>query len=119
MDFSQIALNHGLTFLVWITGILAIVIAVFVIKLLLDCSELVKNLNKTSVMLNTELKPTIDELHETLQSVNSIIKNTDNNMGSIKVAFENTFGKTKALTGSLFSGIVKGFGTMWRMFAKK
>ena len=118
MDFSQVALNHGLTFLAWITGILFIVIAVFLVKLLIDLSALVKNLNQTSIMLNTELKPTLDELQSTLQSVNSIIKNTDNNMGSLKDAVESTFGKTKAITGSLFSGIINGFGTMWRLFAK-
>lgn len=119
MDFSQVALNHGLTFLAWATGIILIVVAGFLVKLLIDLSTLIKNVNQTSMMLNTELKPTLDELHETLQSVNSIIKNTDNNMVSLKGAVENTFGKTKALTGSLFSGVINGFGTVWRLFAKK
>jgi len=119
MDLSQVALNHGLTFLVWATGIILIIVAAFLIKLLIDLSTLIKNINQTSTMLNTELKPTLDELHETLQSVNSIIKNTDNNMISIKGAVENTFGKTKAFTGSLFSGVIKGFGTVWNLFTKK
>ena len=119
MDFSQIALNNGLTFLAWATAVILIVIAGFVIKLLIDCDVLVKNLNKTSVMLNDELKPTLDELQETLQSVNSIIKSTDTHMVNIRDAVENTFGKTKAITGTLFSGLIKGFGTMWRLFSKK
>lgn len=119
MDFSQAALNHGLTFLVWATGIILIIVAGFLVKLLIDLSTLIKNVNQTSTMLNTELKPTLDELHETLQSVNSIIKNTDNNMVSLKGAVENTFGKTKAFTGSLFSGVIKGFGTVWNLFTKK
>ena len=119
MDFSQVALNHGLTFLAWTSGFVILVVGGFLIKLCIDVSTLVKNLNQTSIMFNTELKPTIDELHETLQSVNKIIKNTDNNMGSIKDAVENTFGKTKAITGTLFSGIIKGFGTMWKLFTGK
>ena len=119
MDFSQVALNQGLTFLAWASGLIIIVVGAFLVKLLIDLSVLTKNLTHTSIMFNTELKPTIDELHETLQSVNSIIKNTDNNMGSIKNAMENTFGKTKAITGSLFSGIVRGFGTMWKLFTNK
>ncbi len=119
MDFSQIALNNGLTFLAWSSGIVIIIVAGFLLKLIIDLSALIKNLNQTSIMFNTELKPTIDELHETLQSVNSIIKNTDNNMVSIKDAVENTFGKTKAITGTLFSGLIKGFGTMWRLFTGK
>ena len=119
MDFSQIALNNGLTFLAYGTLIILIVIAVFLVKLLIDLSTLIKNVNQTSMMLNTELKPTLDELQATLQSINTIIKNTDNNMVNFKDAVENTFGKTKALTGTLFSGLVKGFGTMWKIFAKK
>ena len=119
MDFSQVALNNGLTFLAWSSGIVIIIVAGFLLKLIIDLSALIKNLNQTSIMFNTELKPTIDELHETLQSVNSIIKNTDNNMVSIKDAVENTFGKTKAITGTLFSGLIKGFGTMWRLFTGK
>ncbi len=119
MDFSQVALNQGLTFLAWATGIILLVVAVFLIKLLIDLSTLAKNVNETSVMLNTELKPTLNELNETLRSVNTIIKNTDNNMDSIKGAVERTFGKTKAITGTLFSGLVKGFNTAWKMFAKK
>ena len=119
MDFSQIALNQGLTFLTWVTVILLIIIAVFLVKLIIDVNTLIKNLTQTSIMLNTELKPTLDELQATLQSINSIIKNTDNNMVNFKDAVENTFGKTKAITGSLFSGLIKGFGTMWKIFAKK
>lgn len=119
MDLSQIALNNGLTFLAWATAIILIVVAGFLVKLLMDLSELIKNVNQTSIMLNTELKPTLDELHETLQSINTIIKNTDNNMVSLKGAVENTFGKTKEFTGSLFSGVIKGFGTVWKMFTKK
>ena len=63
MDFSQIALNQGLTFLAWVTGIIVIVVAVFLVKLLIDLSALAKNLNQTSILLNTELKPTLGELN--------------------------------------------------------
>ena len=51
--FSQIALNQGLTFLAWATGIVVIVIAVYLIKLLIDLRELAQNLNETSIILNT------------------------------------------------------------------
>ncbi len=119
MDFSQIALNQGLTFLAWVTGIILIVVGVFLIKLLIDLSNLAKNVNQTSILLNTELKPTLNELNETLHSINSIVKSTDRNMDSFKDAVERTFGKTKAITGTLFSGLLKGFNVAWRMFGKK
>ncbi len=119
MDFSQVALNQGLTFLAWVSGIILLVVAGFLVKLLIDLSALVKNINQTSILLNTELKPTLNELNETLHSINSIVKNTDQNMDSFKGAIERTFGKTKAVTGTLFSGLVKGFQVAWKMFARK
>ena len=119
MDFSQIALNQGLTFLAWVTGVIVIVVAVFLVKLLIDLSALAKNLNQTSILLNTELKPTLGELNETLHSINNIVKNTDQNMDTFKGAVERTFGKTKAVTGTIFSGLLKGFNVAWKMFSKK
>ena len=119
MDFSQIVLNQSLTFIAWATFIIFLVIAGFFIKLLADLSTLTQNVNKTSVLLNEELKPTLEELNSTLSSLNTIIKNTDDNMGSIKGALERVAGTTRNVTGTLFSGLVKGFGTAWKIFAKK
>lgn len=119
MDFSQIVLNQSLTFIAWATFLIFLVIAGFFVKLLMDLSTLTQNVNKTSVMLNEELKPTLDELNSTLVSLNMIIKNTDDRMGNIKGAVDRVVGTTKNVTGTLFSGLVKGFGTAWKIFAKK
>lgn len=119
MDFSQIALNHGLTFLAWVTGIVILVISGFLIKLILDATTLTKNLNSTTVLLNTELRPTLKELNETLHSINSVVKSTDKNVDTFKNAVEKTFGKTKVISESIVGGIVKGFVTVLGLFAKK
>ena len=74
MEMSQIALNQGLTFLAWATGVILIVVAGFLVKLLIDLSTLAKNLNQTSIIVNTELKPTLQELNTTLSSINEIVK---------------------------------------------
>ncbi len=118
MEMSQIALNQGLTFLAWATGIVVIVVAGFLIKLLIDLSALAKNLNQTSILLNDELKPTLKELNSTLGSINAIVKSTDKNVDNFKTAVERTFGKTKLLSESIFGGIIKGFTTVYSMFAK-
>ncbi len=118
MEMSQLALNQGLTFLSWATGIIIIVVAVFLIKLLIDLSALAKNLNKTSILLNDELKPTLTELKQTLASINSIVKSTDKNVDNFKSAVERTFGKTKLISESILGGIIKGFTTVYGMFAK-
>lgn len=117
--FSQIALNQGLTFLAWTTGIVVIVITVHLVKLLKDLRVLANNLNETSEILNNELKPTLKELNETLHSVNSIVKSTDQSVDNFKSAIEKTFGKTKILSESIFGGLIKGFTTVFNLFAKK
>ena len=118
MELSQIALNQGLTFLAWATGIIVLVVGGFLVKLLIDLSALTKNLNETSNIVNTELKPTLNGINQTLSSINEIIKNTDKGVGDIKSAVGKVFDKTKALSGSIFGGIVKGFMTAYKLFKK-
>ncbi|MDR1168314.1 MAG: hypothetical protein LBK53_05425 [Heliobacteriaceae bacterium] len=114
MEFSQISLNHGLTFLAWASGVIIVVIGGFLVKLLVDLSTLTKNINVTSTILNTELKPTLKELNETLASVNAIVKSTDQGVDNFKAAIEKTFGKTKSVLG----GIIQGFMSIFSLFRK-
>ena len=119
MDFSQIALNQGLTFLAWVTGIVILAVGGFLIKLLIDLSALSKNLNETSILINTELKPTLQEINETLHAVNTLVKSTDRNVDSFKSAVEKTFGKTKMISESIVSGVIKGFVSVMGLFTRK
>ena len=75
-------------------------------------------LNQTSIIVNTELKPTLNELNQTLSSINEIVKNTDKGVGDFKTAVGGLIDKTKALSGTLFGGLVKGFATAYNMFKK-
>ncbi len=118
MEMSQIALNQGLTFLTWATGIVIIVVAGFLVKLLIDLSVLAKNLNQTSIIVNTELKPTLKELNETLSSINEIVKNTDKGVGDFKTAVGKVIDKTKIISGTLFGGLIKGFTTAYNLLKK-
>lgn len=119
MDFSQIALNQGLTFLAWTTAIVVLVVGGFLVKLLFDLTKLTKNLDETTTLVNNELRPTIKELNETLHAINSVVKSTDKNVDSFKNAVEKTFGKTKMISESIVGGIVKGFVTVLGLFSKK
>ena len=118
MELSQIALNHGLTFLAWATGVIIIVVGGFLVKLLIDLSTLAKNLNETSIIVNTELKPTLEGVNETLASINEIIKNTDKGVGDFKSAVGKIVDKTKLVSSSLFGGLIKGFATAYQLFRK-
>ena len=118
MELSQIALNNGLTFLAWVTGIVVLVVGGFLVKLLIDLSDLKKSLTETLTIVNTELKPTLQTVNETLTSVNEIIKNTDKGVGDFKSAIGKFADKTKLISGTLFSGLIKGFTTVYKMFRK-
>ena len=118
MELSQIALNNGLTFLAWATGIIILVVGGFLVKLLIDLSALAKNLNETSIIVNTELKPTLQGVNETLGAINEIIKNTDKGVGDFKTAVGKMVDKTKLLSGSLIGGLINGFTTVYKLFKK-
>ena len=118
MEMSQIALNQGLTFLAWATGVVVVIVAGFLVKLLIDLSVLAKNQNQTSIIVNTELKPTLKELNETLNSINEIVKNTDKGVGDFKSAIGKFVDKTKLVSGTLFGGLINGFTTAYKLFRK-
>ena len=119
MEFSQVALNQGLTFLAWTTGVVLIVVAGFLIKLLFDLSKLSKNLNETTEILNTELKPTLEAVSETLKTVNDLVKTTDQGVGNVRQALDTFFGKTKSISETIVGGFVKGFVSILGLFSKK
>jgi len=119
IELSQVILNNGLTFLVIVSAILLIVIGYFLIKLIKDLSVLTKNVNETSILLNTELKPTLKELNETMHSINTIIQNTDEGVGNVKSGIENAITKTKAFSESIFGGFLKGFMTVYSLIKSK
>lgn len=119
IELSQVILNNGLTFLVVVTAILLCVVGYFLIKLLKDLSVLTKNLNETSEILNNELKPTLKELNETMRSINSIIQSTDEGVGNVKTGIANALTKTKEISGNIFGGFLKGFMTVYSLFANK
>ncbi len=119
IEVSQVVLNNGLTFLAVSTGIMVLVVGGFLIKLLVDLSKLTKNANETTVLLNSELKPTLTELNKTLKSVNEIVQNTGEGMGNMKLGIESIFKKTKLLSGTVLSAFLKGFMGAYTLFCKK
>ena len=113
IETSEIILNGGLTFLALTTAVVLGFIGYYLVKLLKDISVLTNNVNETSLILNTELKPTLKELNDTMRSINSIIQSTDESMGSVKTGLENVLTKTKTFSDSLLGGFLKGFVTLF------
>lgn len=126
METSQVLLNQGLTFLAVATGIMLVIVGGFLIKLLVDLSKLTKNLDETTAIVKSEVKPTLQELNKTLRSVNSIAQNADKQVDSLSKFIENILGAGATLftrAGKLSGGIIKGFTqglvTIIKMFLKK
>ena len=119
IETSEIILNGGLTFLAVATGIILGFVGYYLVKLLKDAAVLTKNLNETSLIVNTELKPTLNELKETMNSINSIIQSTDEGLGNVKSGLDNVITKTQSFSESVFGGFLKGFMTIFSLFNRK
>lgn len=126
METSHIFLNQGLAFLTISTGVMFIIIGGFLIKLLIDLSELTRNLDETTTIVKSELKPTLQELNNALQSINSIAQNADKQVDSLAKIFESLLGvsalaftRAKKLSGGLVKGLIQGLVTIAKLFLKK
>lgn len=116
---SKIILNGGLSFLVCITGIMVLIVSIYLIRLLANMTVLTKNLNQTTEILNEDLQPTLKDFREAVHSVNTLIQATDNGVGNVKTSIGSVLGKTKAISQGVFGGFMNGFLTMFNMFKRK
>lgn len=126
METSQIILYQGLTFLAVSTGIIFTVICIFLVKLLIDLSKLTKNIDETTTIVKSEIKPTMDEFNNALKSINSIAQTADKQVDSLSKLFESIMGvstlaytRAKKLSGGLVKGIVQGLVAAIKFFVKK
>lgn len=125
METSQILLNNGLAFLAISTGIMFVIVGGFLIKLIIDASRLTRNIDETTSVVRNELRPTLRELNESFHTLNDFMKSTDKGIDKMRDAMESAFGvssatfsKLKFLSGSLISGLYKGFSTVRKLLKK-
>ena len=102
----------------WATGIVVLVVGGFFAKLLIDLSDLKKSLKETLTIVNTELKPTLENVNEAINSINEIIKNTNNGVGNFKTAIGKFTDKTKLISGTILGGLISGFTTVYKLLKK-
>lgn len=122
---SETAVNNGLIFLIYTTGIVLILISVFLIKVLIDLSKFVKNLDSTLNIVKNELEPTLIDLKASLKSITAFVKSTDEKVDTFKKALTDTLGigitaatKIKNVSGAIITGAMKGFITAYKLFSK-
>lgn len=84
-------LDPSLHFLIYTTGILFIIIGVFIAKLLMDLSNLTKSVDSLTKKVDQEVAPTLKEVQATLVNINSIISTVEKQMGNAKHQIEKGF----------------------------
>ena len=65
-------LDQALIFFAYTTTVVVVVVSVFLIKLLIELSELAKISQKVAYMLKNEFEPTVIELQKALKTINSV-----------------------------------------------
>lgn len=99
-----------------------VTVTVFLVKWIIEFTLLTRNINETTTIVKKEIEPILGEVKETMVYVNSIAKNADNQLSTLKkiistiIGFFTMFaGKFKFLQSSFFKGLFASFN----LFRKK
>lgn len=112
-------IQQPLQFMVYATIVMLAFISVFLIKLLIDLSNLAKSLQILITIFKKEIEPTIKELKYTLANINSIALSMDGKVNKINNAFNSGFNavsdsaedivnKAKVVASSVKEGLLTG-----------
>lgn len=112
----------GILILAAVTVTLLVILAGFIIKLFIDTDKLINNVNEVTIIVKNGVEPTLKELKETLENVNSIAKQADKQVDAIKKVFSVALGTgglafcgLKNISGGFLKGIMSGF----KLFRRK
>ena len=81
-------LATGLTFLSWVSGIFLAIVGVFAIKLIIDLIILVKNLNKSARIINSEIEPIMKNINESTTAVNDMVQSVSSKVEKINKTYD-------------------------------
>lgn len=116
------ALTVSLILLVFVIMGVIIATTVYLVKFLIELTLLTKNLDDTTSVVKKELEPILGELTQTMKSINTIAKNADNQVTSIKKVAATLIGFVTMFAGKfkfLQSSFMKGFLSSFNLFRKK
>ena len=95
--------------------IAVIVVLGFLLKLIIDSTKLVQNLDETTTMIKNEVEPTLKELVKTLENLNSLADGTDKQLSKLRKLLSSllgfgsvTLGGVKNIAGGFFKGFIEG-----------
>lgn len=115
METALIALTY--------TGVVVLIaLTVFIVKLLIDTSTLVRSLNETTQMLKTETKPLLETFQQIAALATKIMSNTEKKYDTMKnsiLGVMSTLSSMACKTKGLYGGIIGGLLAGLRIFSKK
>ena len=107
--------------LLLVLSVSIITVTIFLVKWIIEFTLLTRNINETTTIVKKEIEPILGEVKETMVYVNSIAKNADNQLATLKkivstiIGFFTMFaGKFKFLQSSFFKGLFASFNLFRR-----
>lgn len=114
--------NASLMALLIVTAVVILILGVLLARLIINLTLLSKNVDSIAQSVQSEIQPTLKELREAAQSINSIANNADTQFSGIQSALKSVLGAS-SLVGckmkGLMDGLVKGISFGLNLFNKK
>ena len=107
MEIGQ--LYQGLTFLAYVTGVILILVGIMLIKVLIDLSKFVSNVNDTTNLVKEELIPTLKNVNKSVEIVSGVIIKAEAGVGKVKEFISNSPLKILAKLSTVGGTVAKGF----------
>lgn len=111
-----------LTVLICVSTIAIVVIGGFLVKLLIDLSKLAQSATEITQILNEELEPTLKELREASNTLNSITGVASEQIINVNNAIRKVIDTSSLIKGKmqgLFDGFLKGIKVGMSLFGRK
>lgn len=115
-------LQISLIFLIFTTIIIGVIVAIFLIKLLIDLSKLTVNLDEVTTLVKREIEPTLKEIKQALNNINALAQSADKQFDVAKKVLTGVVGASGIALGGLKSvsgGFLKGMLSGLKLFRKK
>ena len=121
METAQ--LYQSLTFLSYASGIMIILVCIMLFKVLYDLSKLIRNVDETTNIIKTELKPTLENVNKSVEIISGIIIKADQGVTKVREFIANSplriLTKLSSLSGTIAKGFFSGLCAGLKNFGKK
>ena len=117
----MLSASVSFSILMLVSVVCLIVLTVFICKLIMSVINLTNNANVIATSVQKEIEPTLKELKEAAQSINSIANSADEKFHNTKLGIASVLNAGAAFGGKIktFSqGIIKGISFGLNLFKK-